>query len=168
MSESNLKPSIEHYRGIIRLIVGAGLISLVFYLRDYTDIPYLSDILSQRSDSLNHRNGLTNTFEITITLVMGIVCALGLDKALVPFLKPLSNKPQIEIITDGIRYLYTNAKADILFSDIEKVIARVEPEPSIEIITIAGQFIEIKEFTNMDNLIEHLKHGNVQFEQSDK
>lgn len=168
MSESNLKPSIEHYRGIIRLIVGAGLISLVFYLRDYTDIPYLSDILSQRSDSLNHRNGLINTFEITITLVMGIVCALGLDKALVPFLKPLSNKPQIEIITDGIRYLYTNAKADILFSDIEKVIARVEPEPSIEIITIAGQFIEIKEYTNMDNLIVHLKHGDVQFEQSDK
>ncbi len=150
------------------MIIGAGLIGLFFYFRDYVDIPYLSDYLNQRSDSLNHRNGLANVLEITLDLIMGIICALGLDRVLVPFLKPLSRKQKIEIITDGIRYLYTNAHADILFSDIEKVITRLESDGSIEIFTTSGQFIEIKHYTNMDHLIEHLEQGRVQIEQSNK
>lgn len=168
MSKLNLKPSIEHYRGILRMIIGAGLIGLLFYLKEYTDIPYVSDFLNQRSESANHRSGFTIALDISITLVMGLVCALGLDKVLLPFLKHLASKPQIEIIKNGIRYLYDNAKADILFSDIDKVITRIESESSIDIFTSAGQFIEIKQYTNMDLLIEHLKQGNVQFEQSKK
>lgn len=156
--QTHLKPSFGHYQGILRSIIAVVVIASLFYFTEIRDVQILQDITEGR-------RGMSLTADAIIALLMGCVCALGLDRVLVPFLKPLSTKPQIEIITNGIRYLYTNSKADILFSDIEKAIVRSEPEPSIEIFTIAGQFIEIQQYTNMDNLIEHLKQGNVQFEQ---
>lgn len=163
MGKSQLRPALEHYQGILRTIIAIFILCALYSFREYSDIQFLNNMLDHREGK-----GLVYVTEVIVTLLIALVCALGLDRALVPFLKNLSSKPSIDIISGGIRYLYSNAKADILFSDIEKIKTEGEPIISVEIYTKSGQFIKIKEYTNMESLLEHFKQADVQFEKYNK
>lgn len=145
-----LKPSQQHYQKILRTIVALAVICTLFYIRVFGEE-------NDFTEYLHGRHAISEVGGFVVTVLMGIILALGIDRALLPILKKMSSKPPIELITNGIRYHYNKTHADILFTDIEIIETKQEPYFCIELRTKSGQNIELSGYSGMERLEAHLK-----------
>lgn len=147
-----IKPSLHHYQEILRSIIALFVIITLFYIREFSE-------MSNFADYLEGRRVISGVSELSISVVMGIVLAFGVDRAVLPILKKLSSKPPIELMPNGIRYHYNKSHADILFVDIEHMKTKQEPNYCIELQIKNGQKLELSGYLNMEHLEAHLQQG---------
>lgn len=147
-----IKPSQHHYQEILRSIIALFVIITLFYISEFSEMSNFAEIFEER-------RAISGVSELIISLVMGIILAFGVDRALLPILKKLSSKPPIELIPNGIRYHYKKSHADILFIDIEHMKTKQEPNYCVELQIKNAQKIEFSGYSNMEHLEAHLQQG---------